>query len=359
MIERNFEGIKNLQRQLSEIIGVSGYEKPVVDFIQGQIENLVNKIWIDPLGSLLAIIEGEGGKDRIMIDGHVDEIGFMVSYIDPKGFLRFVPIGGWDSRTLLSQSVKILANDNKEFHGIIGSKPPHLTTESERKDAVKISDMYIDIGMSTKNEVESRGIHIGSVGTLYDPFVEFPNNIVRGKAFDDRTAVNVLIHIIKEFSANTPSDTLLFSFSTQEEVGGRGAGAAAFTLEPTLALAIENTTAADVPGIKDSECPAYVGKGPAISVADRSMIAHPFVNKRLIDNSKRENIPYHIKKPIFGGTNAGRIHQSRGGVPSSVVSVPCRYIHSPVSLLSLEDIHHTITLVSAFIRNPAKVYFNP
>ncbi|MFX0122835.1 MAG: M42 family metallopeptidase [Candidatus Hodarchaeota archaeon] len=358
MKERNLEGIKNLQRQLSEIIGVSGYEKPVIDFIQSQIEDLVDKMWIDPLGSLLAIINGEQEKDRIMIDSHVDEIGFMVSYIDPKGFLRFVPVGGWDSRTLLGHSVKILSNDYKEFHGIIGSKPPHLTTESERKNAVKISDMYIDIGLSTKEEVESRGIQIGSVGTLYDPFVELPNNMVRGKAFDDRTAVNILIHLIQEFSASPPSDTLLFSFSTQEEVGGRGAGAAAFTLEPTIALAIENTTAADVPGIKDSECPAYIGKGPAITVADRSMIAHPFVNKRLIKNAKYENIPYHIKKPIGGGTNAGRIHQSRGGVPSSVVSVPCRYIHSPTSLLSLEDIHHTITLVSAFIRNPAKVQFD-
>jgi endoglucanase len=255
--------------------------------------------------------------------------------------------------------VKILASDNKVFHGITGSKPPHLTTESERKNAVKISDMYIDLGMSSKDAVESSGIQIGSVGTLYDPFVEFPNNMVRGKAFDDRTACNVLIHLIKEFSANRPSDdTLLFSFSTQEEVGGRGAATAAFTLEPTMAIAIENTTAGDVPGIKDSECPAYIGNGPAISVADRSMIAHPFVNKRLITNAKHENIPYHIKKPIFGGTNAGRIHQSRGGVPSSVVSVPCRYIHSPTSLLSLEDIHHTIDLVSAFIRNPAGVHFN-
>ena len=358
MTGNNFEGIKILQRQLSEIIGISGYEKPVVDFIQGQIEDLVDKQWIDPLGSLLAIIEGEGGKERVMLDGHVDEIGFMVSYIDPKGFLRFVPIGGWDSRTLLGQSVKILTDDNKEFHGIIGSKPPHLTTESERKNAVLISDMYIDIGMTSKGAVEASGIQIGSVGTLYDPFVEFPNNMVRGKAFDDRTAVNVLIHLIKEFSAKPPSSTILFSFSTQEEVGGRGATAAAFTLEPTMALAIENTTAADVPGIKDSECPAYIGRGPAITVADRSMISHPYVNKRLIANAKHENIPYHIKKPLYGGTNAGRIHQSRGGVPSSVVSVPCRYIHSPTSLLSLEDIHHTIHLISAFIHNPAKVHFD-
>ena len=358
MIENNFESIKTLQRQLSELIGVSGHEKPVVNFIQGKIEDKVDKMWIDPLGSLLAIIEGEGGKERIMLDGHVDEIGFMISYIDSKGFLSFVPIGGWDTRTLLGQSVKILTNENEEFHGIIGSKPPHLTTQSERETVVKISEMYIDIGLSTKEAVESSGIQIGSVGTLYDPFVEFPNNMVRGKAFDDRTAINVLIHTIKKFSTKPPLDTLLFSFSTQEEVGGRGARTAAFTLKPTMALAIENTTAADVPGVKDSECPAYIGKGPAITVADRSMIAHPFINKRLTTNAKHEKIPYHIKKPLFGGTNAGNIHQSRAGVPSSVVSVPCRYIHSSVSLLSLEDIHHTINLISAFIRNPANIHFN-
>jgi endoglucanase len=347
--------IKSLQKELSELIGVSGHEESVIHFIQNQIEDKVDKVWIDPLGSLLAIRKGVGDKDRIMIDAHADEIGFMVSYIEPKGgFLRFVPIGGWDTRILLGQAVKILANDGKEYHGIIGSKPPHLISESEMKSVVKISDMYIDTGMS-KEELESCGIHLGSFGTLYDPFVEFPNNMVRGKAFDDRTGVNVLIHIIREFAEEAPTESLVFSFSIGEEVGGRGAGPAAYSLDPDMALAIENTTAADVPGIKDSECPAYIGKGPAISVADRSMLAHPFVNKRLIENAKYEKIPYHIKKPIFGGTNAGRIHQTRSGIPSSVVSVPCRYIHSPTSLLSLEDIYHTIKLVSAFIRNPARI----
>ncbi len=353
---KQLESIKILQKELSEIIGVSGYETPVVKYIQSQLENLeVDKMWVDPLGSLLVVIKGREGKNRIMLDAHTDEIGFMVSYVEPKGgFLRFVPIGGWDTRILLGQAVKILADDGKEYHGIIGSKPPHLTTESERKSVVKISDMYIDTGMSS-DEVQACGINIGSIGTLYDPFIEFPGTMVRGKAFDDRTGINVLIHIIKEFTANPPSDTLMFSFSSQEEVGGRGAAPAAFSLDPTMALALENTTAADVPSVKDSECPAYIGKGPAISVADRSMLAHPLVNRRLIENAEYEKIPYHVKKPIFGGTNAGRIHQMRGGIPSSVVSVPCRYIHSPTSLLSLEDIFHTIRLISAFIRNPAKV----
>jgi putative aminopeptidase FrvX len=349
------ENIKTLQRELSEIIGVSGNEKLVVEFIQRKIEGLVDEMWVDPLGSLLVIKYGTENQERIMLDAHVDEIGFMISYIEPKGgFLRFVPIGGWDNRILLGKSVKILSDDGKEFHGIIGSKPPHLTTESERKGTIEINDLYIDTGM-TSDEVEERGIHIGSFGTLYDPFVEFPNNMIRGKAFDDRTGVNVLIHTIEEFSKLKHSDTLLFSFSTFEEVGGRGAATATYSLDPTMAIAIENTTAADVPNIKDSDCPAYIGNGPTITVADRSMISHPMINKRLIENAKYENIPYHIKKPIFGGTNAGRIHQTRKGVPSSVVSVPCRYIHSPTSLLSLEDIYHTNRLISAFIRNPANV----
>lgn len=350
-----FKDVKTLQKELSEIVGVSGYEKQVVDFISTKIDGSTDKMWVDPLGSLLATIEGEENNDRIMLDAHMDEIGFMISHVDKNGFLRFVPIGGWDTRILLGQCVKIIVDHTKEFHGIIGSKPPHLTTEKERNTPVKIDNMYIDAGFSSKKDANSCNIDVGTIGTLYDPFVEFPNNMIRGKAFDDRTGVNILIQIIKEFSKKKPKDTLLFSFSTQEEIGGRGAMTAAYSFEPTMAIALENTTAGDVPGIRDAECPAYIGKGPAITVADRSMISSTKINNRLIENAKLENIPYQIKKPIFGGTNAGVIHKSRGGVPSSVVSVPCRYIHSPASLLSVDDIISTIQIISAFIRNPAKV----
>jgi endoglucanase len=355
MVTYDMESLKKTQYELSELIGVSGFEKPVADYVYNKIESYVDELWIDPLGSLLAVMKGDPSKERLLFDAHLDEVGFMVSYIEPKGgFLRFVQIGGWDPRILLGQSVKVIGKDGKTFHGITGSKPPHLTTAEERKSSVEISDMYIDIGMSSE-QVKEAGIHIGSVGTLFDPFVEFPNNMIRGKAFDDRTGINILIHIIKEFAQKKHEDTLLFSFTMGEEVGGRGAGAAAFKLDPTMAVAIENTTAADVAGIQDAECPAYIGKGPAISVADRSMISHPKVNQRLIKNAKIENIKYHVKKPIFGGTNAGKIHTTRAGIPSSVVSVPCRYIHSPTSLLSLDDLYQTTQLISAFIRNPASV----
>jgi len=148
---------------------------------------------------------------------------------------------------------------------------------------------------------------------------------------------------------------LLFNFAVQEEVGMRGATTGAFNLKPTVAIAIENTTAADVPGNKEAEVPAYIGKGPAITVADKSIISSPKVNERLVKNAELDKIPYQIKKPMYGGTDAGKIHISREGVPSSVVSVPCRYIHSPTSLLKLEDILNTIRLIDAFIRNSANI----
>ena len=353
----NIESLKEFQKKLSSLLGVSGHEEEVRNFLLEEIENrtLADKSWIDPLGNVLAIKEGNIGKNRILLDAHIDEIGFMVSHITKKGFLRFVPIGGWDNRILLGQSVILKSNDGKFFNGIIGSRPPHLTTIEERKKVVDISNMYVDIGMTSKEEVRDNHINIGTVGTLYSPFVEFPNGMVRGKAFDDRTGCNVLLHIMMLLKEKEHSDTVLFNFAVQEEVGGQGAIIGAYKLEPTMALAIENTTAADVPGIKEDKIPVYIGQGPAITVADRTIISNPKINERLIKNAKDQDIPYQFKKPRYGGTDAAKIQVSRGGVPSSVVSVPCRYIHSPNSLLKLEDIFHTIRLVEAFIQNPANV----
>ena len=215
--------------------------------------------------------------------------------------------------------------------------------------------MYIDIGMGSIEEVQEAGIEVGSTGTLYTPFVEFPNNMVKGKAFDDRTGCNVLIQLMRILKEKKNlKETIMFNFAVQEEIGGRGAITGAYTLEPTMAIAIENTTAGDVPGMKKSEIPVYIGKGPAITVADKSIISSPMVNKRLIKNAIKVGIPYQIKKPLYGGTDAGKIHISRSGVPSTVVSVPCRYIHSPTCLLNLNDIINTVKLLEVFIENPAK-----
>jgi len=325
----SIESITDYQKKLSSLVGVSGQEEDVSNFIMNEIEkgDLADKAWIDVLGNLLVIKKGENKENKILLDAHIDEIGFMVSHIDKKGFLRFVTIGGWDNRILLGQSVILKSNRGDIFHGVIGSKPPHLTTAEERKTQVKVSDMYIDIGMRSEEEVLDNEIQIGVTGTLFSPFEDFPNGMVRGKAFDDRTGCNVLLHILKLLKEiDQTKDTVLFNFAVQEEIGGKGAVTGAYNLKPTMAIAIENTTAADVPGIRDSEIPVYIGKGAAITIADRSMISHPKVNERIIKNAEYESISYQIKKPRYGGTDAGKIHTSRKGVPSSVVSVPCRYI---------------------------------
>ena len=353
----NIESINELQKKLSALLGVSGHEEEVRAFILEEIEkkDLADKSWIDPLGNVLAIKEGNVGENRILLDAHIDEIGFMVSHIDKKGFLHFVSIGGWDNRILLGQSIILKSGEGKIFHGIIGSKPPHLSTMEERKKVVDIPNMYIDIGMSSDEEVLDNNINIGSIGTLTSPYVEFPNGMVRGKAFDDRTGCNVLLHTMMLLKEKEHSDTILFNFAAQEEVGRYGAITGAYSLKPTMALAIENSTAGDVPGIRDSEIPVYIGRGPAITVADKSIITNPKINRRLIKNAELEDVKYQYKKPRYGWTDAGKIQFSRAGVPSSVVSVPCRYIHSPTSFLKLEDIAETVKLLEVFIRNPADI----
>jgi len=354
----NIESIKDYQKKLSSLIGVTGFEEDVSNFILNEIETkeLADKVWIDALGNVLAIKEGEDPDKKILLDAHIDEIGFMVSHVEKNGFLRFVLIGGWDTRILLGQSLVLKSNMGEEIHGIIGSKPPHLTTIEARKKPVLPADMYIDIGMASEGEVKKNGISVGAIGTLVSPFVEFPNGMVRGKAFDDRTGCNVILHIMKLLKVNPQiKETVLFNFAVQEEIGQPGAIVGAYSLKPTMAIAIENTTAADVPGIRESEIPAYIGKGPAVTISDRTLISHPKVNERIFRNGDLEGIRYQIKKPRYGATDAGKIQVSRRGVPSSVINVPCRYIHSPTSLLKLEDLRETIRLVDVFLRNPANI----
>lgn len=354
---KSYESIKNLQKELSSLIGVSGNEEEVGDFILKLIndKNLAEKAWKDKLGNVLVKKKGKSEGERILFDAHTDEIGFMISHVENKGFLRFVPVGGWDIRILLGQAVIIKSDSGKIYHGLIGSKPPHLSSLGERKKIAKISDMYIDIGMSSREEIKDAGITIGTVGTLYAPFQELPNNFVRGKAFDDRTGCNVLLNLLIQVKDLDLKDTLLFNFAVQEEFGRIGTVPGAYSLKPTMAIAVENTTAADVPGIRDSENPTFLKGGPAISVADKSIICSKHVNKRLTENAKKEGIKYQFKKPMYGFTDAGKIQESRQGIPSTVVSVPCRYIHSPTSLLNLEDIQETIKLLVAFVKNPANI----
>ncbi len=346
------ESLRRLLPKLSEAIGISGYEAEARDVIRKEIEDLVDDVWVDALGNLLAVRKGKQEHSKILLDAHVDEIGFIVRYVHDNGFLRLTPIGGWDPRILPGHRVALRpagTDPSNRVYGVIGATPPHLTTVAQREKVISIEDLYVDIGVFSKEAVEEMGIRIGTQMTVWQPYIEMPGDTVSGKAFDDRVGCLVIIEVLRQLAkTGNHRSTVAVNFAVAEEVGGRGARTGAYTLEPDVAIALECTSAGDMPGIPKEKSPTQLGQGPALTVADRNLIVHPQVLASLEKVAKKENITYQIKQPLGGGTDGGPISQTRHGVPTGVVSVPCRYIHSAISLLQLHDIMATIDLVYGF-----------
>jgi putative aminopeptidase FrvX len=340
-----------LQR-LSEAIGISGFEDEPRNLILQEIEGLVDKCWVDPIGNLLAIRKGDSKHPRILLDAHMDEIGFLVSHVDNQGFARIAPIGGWDPRILPGHRVVLQVRRDNEFqriYGVIGAVPPHLTTVKQRENVIPIDDLFIDLGVSSREEAGELGVRVGTPLAVWQPFLEFSDVVCSGKAFDDRAGCTVLIEVLRRLeNEKEQSATVVFNFAVAEEVGGRGAKTGAYTLEPDVALAIECTSAGDMPSIPSHQSPTELGKGPAVTVADRSLVAHPRVVETLEQTANERKIPWQLKQPLGGGTDGGLIAVTRSGVPTGVVSVPCRYIHSSISLLRLNDLVSTVDLVQGF-----------
>jgi len=341
-------------RELSQIVGVSSREGRVVKAIKKKIENLADEITIDVNGNLIATLKGtEKDGPKLMLDAHTDEIGLMVRHISKDGFIFFSKIGGFIDFIFPSQTI-IFVPDNeklKPVYGVIGIRPPHIMSPEERKNAPKVERLAVDIGASTDEDVRKLGIDIGTTGTLVGEFKELINGRVLGKAFDDRTGCVVLIEVMRQLAENRPKGTIVFNFASAEEVGARGATTAAYAIDPDMALAIENTTAGDTPDVSDLECPTKLEGGPAITVADRSLIVRIDIIEKIKALAANLKMQWQYKKPISGGTDAGRIALVKSGIPSAVISVPCRYIHSPISILSIKDLENTCKLVEAFTRS--------
>ena len=347
-----------LLRELSSQFGVSGFEEEVREWIRENIKNLVDNIEIDVLGNLMARINSDinpGGDFIMMLDAHMDEIGIMVSYVEEGGFLRFTPIGGWDPRIFPAQQVEIRSRDGKKHRGVIGASPPHIQTPEEQKQALKVEDLFIDIGVNSREEVAERGIGPGSPANIHYPFQLFGTNRAMGKALDDRVGCGVLIRCLEYFSNNRPDFTLVANFAVGEEVGLRGAKTAAFQIKPDVALVVEGTVGADTPGIPAHKCPARLGKGPAISVADKSIIVNPSFVSFIEQIAEASKIPWQHKVPLFGSTDAGAIHLTGKGILTGIISVPCRYIHSPSSVVDLQDFEYTASLVIEVVRRAREI----
>jgi len=337
-----------LLKELSEARGVSGDEKAVRQIILDAIKDTVDEHRVDALGNLIALKRGKAlskakgsGKSRrkVMVAAHMDEIGLMIVQIEKEGSLRFRPVGGIDSRVLLAK--KVLIGDDK-VPGVIGSKAVHLLDARQRQQVARVEEMSIDIGASGKEEAE-RLVKPGDYATFDTAFNELGGELraVKGKAFDDRAGCAVLIELLKE---SYPFD-LYAAFTVQEEVGLRGARVAAYAIAPDIAFALEGTVCDDMPRTKDISPTTTVGLGPAITVMDRSIIIDPRLVNLLVKTAEENGIPYQFKQPGMGSTDAGAIHVTREGVPSAVVAVPARYIHSPVSLLSLNDLDNEVRLM--------------
>jgi putative aminopeptidase FrvX len=339
-------------RELSDGFGVAGFEDEVREKIVGFVSDLVDEVRTDPLGNLFAIrrAAASGADERtLMLDAHMDEVGFIVKWIDENGYLRFAPIGGWDERIVPGHRVVLLTRDGTKRDGVIGTAPPHIVPPEERKKPIPMERMFVDVGALSKDEVVKMGIRIGDPLTIHYPFTELRDGCVTGKAFDDRAGCTVLIEVARRLAEHSLGMNVAFSFVFGEEVGLRGARTAAYQLKPDLAIAIEGTIGADMPGVPPESQPVRLGLGPAISVADRSIIVSPKVVAALETVAENASIPYQYKLPTYGGTDAGAIHLTRGGVLAGVISVPCRYIHSPISTLRLDDLENTIRLTRELV----------
>lgn len=328
--------------ELSQIPGVSGDEQAVRAFIAAAIREHVDRMWADSMGNLFAIKGEHLPGPRVMLCAHMDEVGLIVNHIGDDGTLGFAAVGGIDPRVLPGVWVQVGPD---RIPGVIGTKPPHLKSSSEREKPIEMDSLYIDIGADSADEAKQR-VHLGAYASFWTDFETFGDGCAKGKAFDDRVGCHVLIETLRQ----PVRHPVLAAFTVQEELGLRGAQVAAYTLKPDAALVLEGTTCADLPSVDGHGQSTRLGGGPALTVADRSAIAHPGLLRTLIDAAESAGTPYQLKRTTFGGTDAGAIQTSEVGIPVAVVSVPCRYIHSPVSMLQLNDVQAAIQLVRAFLQ---------
>lgn len=343
--------IKTLLEKLSNAHGISGHEGSVREIIKKEVESCVDEVKVDTFGNLIATKKGK--SPSVMIAAHMDEIGLMAKYIDDEGFVRFAKVGGWFDQTLVNQRV-LLHTKKGIVTGVIGSKPVHVMQNEEKKKAIEAKDMFIDVGASSRDEAIAMGVEPGVTASLDQKMVTLANDMVTGKAFDDRAGGVVLITVLQRIGGMKLAPSVMGVFTVQEEVGLKGARTSAFGLNPDVALAVDTCIPGDHPGIKKTDSAIQVGQGPAITVMDaggRGVITHPKVLEWLRETAKARGIPYQMDVTESGTTDASAISLTREGIPSGVISVATRYIHTPVELLSLKDLAQAAELVVEAIKS--------
>lgn len=332
----------NLQK-LTQLDGVSGREDAVRNEINSQLKDLGLTARADALGNLIAYRQGSG-PHKVILCAHMDEVGLMVKYISPDGFLSFITVGGIDPRTLLAQRVKVHTSSGT-LVGVIGTKPAHITQEAERGKAVPLGDLFIDVGLSGAEAAQC--VSVGDFVTLERPWTTLGSDRFCSKAFDDRVGCFCVLEALKR--VKNPLLGVHVVFSSQEEVGLRGAGTAVFGLEADFALAVDATGAADIPLCRPQDYLVRLGGGVAVSAIDAATITPQWLLNGLLGLCQKENIRHQVRIAPRGGNDAGAIHRSRTGIASCALSIPTRNIHSNVEITDRKDIEATVALLCAVL----------
>jgi putative aminopeptidase FrvX len=338
--------IPGLLSDLLRTPGPSGRESRPAAIWRDWCRPFATEVDVDHMGSSWARVPGTAGGPSLAIVGHIDEIGFHVTHITDEGFLRFGGVGGWDPMNLVGQRV-VLDTLGGPVHGVIGRKAIHILSEDERKEVPKLKNLHVDIGARDGDEAKSR-VRIGDVGVVDVEPLELPNDLVVSRALDNRVGCYVAARSAQiVFEAGGAAGDLLAMAVVQEEVGLRGAETAAYRHRPDIAIAVDVTHATDTPGVELGEMTkAPLGSGPAI---ERGTVIHPQVFELLYETAEAQGIPYTISSSSRAtGTDADAIYISRAGVPTGLVTVPLRYMHSSVEVISLEDLENAAKLVAAF-----------
>jgi putative aminopeptidase FrvX len=337
-----------LLRDLTEADGTSGHEEAVAKVMAAYLKGLA-KISYDRLGSIIAEKKGAAAEPRILVDSHMDEVGFMVREITKNGFIKFLPLGGWWGHVALGQRMKIITNKGVVL-GVVGAKPPHLLKDDERRKVLDINDMFIDVGAAGKYDAGKKlGIKLGDPIVPDSRFTVMANDqVYLAKAFDNRAACAVVIDLIKKLQNIKHPNTVYGAGSVQEEVGLRGANTIAHAVDPDVAIIVDVGLALDTPGFDDR--PEKLGAGPSIFIFDALMIPNTRLRDLTIDIATKGKIPFNLTYMDKGATDGGRIHLSRYGVPSIVIGPPTRYVHSHNSLLHRKDYDNTLKLVLELVK---------
>ena len=342
------EDLRELIKELVAINGISGQEQKVVRAILPHLRPLADEVSVDCFGNIIAVKNGTKPGPRVLVAAHTDEIGAIVKSIEPNGWIRFEKIGGVGDALLLGRQVSVDGH-----FGIVGVKAGHFMTPKERGEVKPHSELYIDVGCSSDEEVAKLGIKPGTQICQWPYYNEFANtDLICSKALDNRIGCAILIQLLKELQNQPFAGTLYAVFTVQEEVGLRGAEVAAYNIKPDYAIALDTVPCGDTPDVNFiKEFPVAIGKGPLLQLMSRSFLMNPIMKKLMVEVCEKSGEPYQLALFTGGNTDAATMHLQAGGILSAALTIPRRYSHSPVEMLDINDCIASLKIIKQFVES--------